>query len=157
MVMLQIKAESFTGALSELIPLFFEHEKEVVVFSPKQMPLAPNWQLYVMKERTNELLTIIARDMGKIVGYYMAFVSPCPHYSTTLRATQDNIRVIPAYRAKGVATLMLIQAEDELRRRGAQIWHNGSRVGSDTHEGMCKLLNKIGAVPIDLYYAKWIG
>lgn len=154
--MLQIQAESFTRVLSELIPLFFEHSKEVALLCDKQMTFAPNWQFYVMKERTGELLTVVARDLSHIVGYYMAFVGPCPHYSATLRATSDNMRVSPPYRAKGLGLMLLAKAEDELKRRGAQIWHSGSRVG-EHYESMNKLLAKAGFMPADLYHAKWIG
>ena len=88
-----VQTENFIRAVIELQPLLEEHWKELALFQDK-VPLAPNWPHYYQLAGSNQLLFVTARNgEGKLLGYYIAIVTPCSHYFTTPRAQHDIMRV----------------------------------------------------------------
>lgn len=151
-----IASESFIEIYAELLPLFHEHWLELGPFRDK-MPLSPNLQIYSYLESVGELVTLTARQDGKLVGYLIAKTGPGLHYSQTVQAITDLPYVHPSMRGRGVVVRLFKAAEIEFRKRGVGPWFAGSKVNSPLHASMDKLLRWIGMTPQDVQYSKWIS
>lgn len=144
--------ESFEQRLEELQRLLPLHYRELALNQDK-VPLSPRYDIYIANERADQLVFVTLRDNGELVGYFIGFVSPGLHYSTCLTCTMDIFFVHPDKR-KGSAGVRLFRAvEAELRRRGVNRWFMGSKLHADASA----LFKRIGAVPVETYYSKWLG
>lgn len=152
--MLSVQVESFADCAPELSQLFQGHWQELALFKDR-MPLSPQWQEYVRRERDGILFLATVRWNSKIVGYYTAQVAPGFHYSSTLTGTHDLIYVVPEARNRGLALPLFRCVERELKRRGVKLWFSGYKTENDL--GMPLLLDRLGFGPADTYQAKWLG
>jgi GNAT superfamily N-acetyltransferase len=154
--MIDIKVEGFFDCLPELQTLFYSHWQSLGAFKDK-MPLSPNWKMYAALETLGELLCVVARINKKIVGYYIARVGPCLHYSSTISAQMDIMWVDDKVRNHGIGIKIFQFVENELKNRGTQIWYSNSKIIGPHHNSMDKLLKWMNFTPVDMYYGKWIG
>lgn len=152
--MISAQIESFEKALPELIKIFPTHWTELAIFKEK-MPLSPQYDEYVKRERNGILFLATVRKNGRIVGYYTAQVAPGFHYKETLTATMDMAYVVPEERQKGLALPLFRAVERELKRRGVKIWYSGWKTAKPL--GMPDLLEAFGFSSADTYLAKWLG
>lgn len=152
--MITAQVESFEYALPELERIFPVHHNELGLFKDR-MPLAPQYDEYIARERAGRLFLVTVRRNGKIAAYYTAQVAPGFHYKNTLTGTQDMVYVVPDERNRGLSLPLFNRVEKELQRRGVQLWYAGLK----THNplGMPRLLDMLGFQPADTYQAKWIG
>ena len=150
--MLTAHVESYTERLPELKAIFPHHWKELAL-NQKQVPLDPQYDIYLAKDAAGEVLLIMLREHGKIAGYFIGFVSPGLHYKTCLTLTMDIFYVLPEHR-NGTAGLKLFRAvEDEARRRGVQRIF----VGSKLHKDASRLFQRLGYEPVETFYTLWLG
>lgn len=154
--MITFQAERLHDCLREMMPLFPVHWEALGIFRDR-MPLAPQYDEYLRREREGKVVNLTARKDGKIIAYYVAFIAPGLHYGSTLSTTMDITYVAPEYQGQGLIVKLMLHVEKHLRARGAQIWYTGSKISSKYHPGMDQLVTNMGFVPVDLYYAKWIG
>jgi GNAT superfamily N-acetyltransferase len=154
-----IREESFIEALPELMSLFAQHWRETGLYRQfaDRMPLSPNLEKYKYAEASGVLFTLTARLDGRIVGYYVAVVQPALHYSTTLHAVTDIPYVLPEVRHRGIGVRLFVEAEKRLKARGVKLWQAGSKLDSDLHQSMDRLLRHMQFAPSDLIYSKWLG
>lgn len=150
--MITIMNESFEDRLIELQVLLPLHYEELALNQDK-VPLSPQYNVYIERERAGGLLFVTLRDAGELVGYFIGFIAPGLHYSTCLTCTMD-IFFLRKDKRTGTAGVRLFRfVEDELRRRGVQRWFMGSKVKADASA----LFKRIGAEPVETYYSKWLG
>jgi GNAT superfamily N-acetyltransferase len=150
--MITCHVESFAERLNELKTLLPMHYKELALNQDK-VPLDPQYEIYIEREKRGELLFVAMRESGELIGYFIAFIAPGLHYKTCLTCTMD-IFYIRQDRRKGSAGVRLFRfVESELRRRGVQRWFMGSKVHADASA----LFKRIGAEPVETYYSKWLG
>lgn len=140
--------------MPELAAIFPLHHSELGLFKDR-MPLAPQYDEYVARERAGKLFLATVRRAGRIVAYYTAQVSPGFHYGSTLTGTMDLCYVIPEERGRGLIMPLMRCVERELRRRGVQLWYAGYKTHNDLQ--MPGLLDAWGFQSGDTYKAKWIG
>lgn len=152
--MITAQVESFETALPELRAIFPLHWEELGLFRDK-MPLAPQFDEYVRRERAGSLFLTTVRETGKIVAYFTVQIAPGFHYGETLTGTTDMIYIVPEQRGRGLAVPLFRKTEAELKRRGVKVWYAGHK--SHNPMGMPGVLDAMGFVPADSYYAKWIG
>lgn len=152
--MLTIQIDSFEQCIPELRLLFPTHHVELGLFRDR-MPLDPDYDEYVRRERAGELFLCSARRNGTLVAYYVAIVRSGFHYRSTLTGTADIYYVSPEYRNKGLALPLFRHTEQELKRRGVQVWYSGGKAHNPL--GTPELHRLLGFAPSDNYYAKWIG
>ena len=152
--MITVAIERIELCFPELIQIFPEHWAELAVFKDR-MPLAPQFAEYVARERTGRLFLATVRRDGRIVAYYTAQVAPGFHYGSTLTGTMDMAYIVPSERGRGLALPLFRCVEREMRRRGVQIWYAGFKAHNPL--GMPEILDRLGFIPIDVYYGKWIG
>ena len=152
--MITAQIESFEACLPELSPIFPRHWEELGLFRDR-MPLAPQYDEYVRRERAGTLALSTVRQNGKIAAYYTSQIAPGFHYGSTLTGTMDMAYVTPAARGRGMALPLFRCVERELKRRGVKIWYSGFK----THNplGMPQLLDALDFKPADTYRAKWLG
>lgn len=150
--MITAHVESFRERLIELQALLPAHYAELAL-DQTHVPLSPQYDVYIERERRGELLFVTLRDAGEMIGYFIGFIAPGLHYSTCLTCTMD-IFYVRKDRRSGTAGLRLFRfVETELRRRGVQRWFMGSKVHADASA----LFKRIGARPVETYYSKWLG
>lgn len=152
--MLTSHIEPLMPQIEELKTLFGAHYEELALNQDK-VPLDPMWEVYEFKESRGETCYVTLRDGGQLIGYVVMFVAPGLHYRTCLTAHMDILFVRPDRRdatAKGVL-LMLRTLERELRRRGVQRWFMGHKY----HKDIGVIFRRIGMVPAESTYTKWLG
>lgn len=152
--MISVQIESWIQCLSELRPLFRTHHAELGLFHDR-MPLDPDEAEYARRERDGSLFLTTVRRNGIIVAYYVAQVQPGFHYRSTLTGTADIYYVVPEMRGKGLALPLFRHVEQELKRRGVQVWYSGGKIHNSL--GTFKLHKLLGFQPADMYCVKWIG
>lgn len=150
--MITTHIESFEARLDELQPLLPLHYEELALNQDK-VPLSPQYNVYIERERAGGLLFVTLRDAGELVGYFIGFIAPGLHYSTCLTCTMDIFFLRKDKRTGSAGIRMFRFVEDELRRRGVQRWFMGSKVKADASA----LFKRIGAEPVETYYSKWLG
>jgi hypothetical protein len=150
--MITYHIESFEKRLDELKKLLPVHYEELALNQDK-VPLDPQYDIYVEREKNGGLLFVTMREMGEMVGYFIGFISPGLHYKTCLTCQMD-IFYVRKDKRNGSAGLRLFRfVETELRRRGVQRWFMGSKIHADASA----LFKRINAEPVETYYSKWLG
>lgn len=150
--MITCHIESFEQQLEELKALLPLHYEELALNQDK-VPLAPQYHVYIEREHAGGLLFVTLRDAGSLVGYFIGFIAPGLHYETCLTCTMD-IFYVRKDRRRGTAGVRMFRfVEAELRRRGVQRWFMGSKIHADASA----LFKRIGAVPVETYFSKWLG
>lgn len=149
--MITAQVESFEAALPELNAMFPRHWEELALFRDR-MPLAPQYAEYVRREQSGNLFLVTVRQNSRVVAYYTAQVAPGFHYAGTLTGTMDLVYVLPELRGRGLAFPLFRAVEQELRRRGVQVWYSGYK--SHTPNELDRLLPALGFEPADTYMVK---
>lgn len=150
--MITFHVESFTASLPEFRPLLPVHWKELAL-NQEHVPLEPQWEVYFERERRGELLFVAAREEGKIVGYYIAFIAPGLHYANCLTCTTDIFFIHPEKRVAMTSLKLFKFVEEELRRRGVKRWFIGSKVHADASA----IFERLKFERVEVYYSKWMG
>lgn len=109
-----------TAMADGLEDLLVEHWQEVEQHQDV-MPLAVNWPLYLMLERTGIYKAVSARRGRKLIGYAAYFVQPPLHHSQSTWAVNDVLYVDPAYRRGLTGVRLLEAAEGFMRELGAKL------------------------------------
>lgn len=143
--------EPFPPFLEEAKALFPAHWDELAL-NKDQVPLDPQYEIYLERDRRGEVVVIVGRSSGILVGYFVGFVAPGLHYRTCLTLTMDIFYVVPEHR--GRQGLRLFRAvEAEAKRRGVQRMF----VGSKLHADASWLFEKLGYTEVERYYSLWMG
>ncbi len=150
--MLSICAERFSDALDELKPVLPEHYLELALNQDK-VPLDPQYDVYLERENRGEMLFVVMRDAGQIVGYFIGFVAPGLHYKTCLTLTMDIFFLRQSHRGNGAGYHLFRFVENEARMRGVQRMF----VGSKMHKDASFLFEKLGYAECEKYYTHWMG
>ena len=150
--MITAMQEKLASTLHEIKLLLPGHYQELAL-NQDQVPLDPQYEVYLQREENGELLFTVLREAGEMIGYFIGFIEPHLHYKTCLTCTMDIFYVNPDKRQQGAGILLFEEVEKELRRRGVQRWFMGSKLHKDTSY----LFEKIGAKPVETYYSKWLG
>lgn len=150
--MITTHIESFEERLQELQTLLPEHYKELAL-NQAHVPLDPQYEVYIERERQGGLLFMVLRERGEMIGYFIGFIAPGLHYKTCLTCTMDIFYVRKDKRTGSAGVRLFRAVEAELKRRGVQRWFMGSKVHADASA----LFKRIGAAPVETYYSKWLG
>lgn len=150
--MITCHLESLEEMLPEMKLLIPAHYLELAL-NQDCVPLDPQYDTYIERERAGMLIFVTLRDAGELVGYFLGFIAPGLHYQTCLTCTMD-IFFVRADKRTGSAGIRLFRfVEAELKRRGVQRWFMGSKIHADASA----LFKRIGAAPVETYYSKWLG
>lgn len=150
--MITAHIESFAASIDELkevIPLHYEE----LALNKDKVPLSPQWDIYLARERAGELLFVTLRDQGKLAGYFIGFIAPGLHYSTCLTCIMDIFYVKPDERGQAAGKQLFEFTEKELRRRGVDRLF----VGSKCHMDASWLFERLGYERCEVTYTSWLG
>ncbi len=147
-----IMLEPFEERLPELMPLLPLHYEELALNQDK-VPLSPQYGIYIDRERRGELMFIVARNAGELIGYFIGFVAPGLHYSTCLTLTLDIFYIHPDHRGSNLGYRLFKEVETEAKRRGVQRMFVGSKV----HLDASWLFERLGYERVEVYYTHWLG
>jgi N-acetylglutamate synthase-like GNAT family acetyltransferase len=150
--MITFHIELFEDRLAELQVLLPLHYSELALNQDK-VPLTPQFNVYIERERRGELIFVVAREEGAMIGYFIGFIAPGLHYQTCLTCTMDIFYVHPDKRTGTTGLKLFRFVEAELKRRGVQRWFMGSKVQADASA----LFERVGASKVEVYYSKWLG
>jgi GNAT superfamily N-acetyltransferase len=150
--MITVHFETLAERLEEIKPLLPLHYKELAL-NQDDVPLDPQYEIYLEREAKGELLFTVLRERGEMVGYFLGFIAPGLHYKTCLTCTMDIFFIREDKRKQGAGIMLFQEVEKELKRRGVQRWFMGSKM----HKDASYLFEKIGAIPVEMYYSKWLG
>lgn len=159
--MITAAIEELHRVLEELKPLFQPHWRETGLNQDK-VALDPNYGEYLRREAAGEVLCVILREAGRIVGYFVGFICPGLHYQSCLTLTMDIYWIHPDYRATDslsqleedmLAQLLFETVKTEAIRRGVMRPFYGSKV----HKDSSGLFLQLGMVKVDEYFSDWWG
>jgi GNAT superfamily N-acetyltransferase len=159
--MITAHVERLHDTLEELKPLFEPHWQELALNQDK-VPLDPQYGIYLAREQIGEVLLVVLREAGKVVGYFVGFTCPGLHYRTCLTLTMDIFWLHPDYRAHDslsaleqhmLATQLFEAVLAESDRRGVQRVFFGSKVHADAS----RVFEELGLVEVERYYSAWRG
>lgn len=150
--MLTASPEPFAPFLEEVKPILPLHYAELALDQDK-VPLAPQYHEYLRRDSQGMVLTVVMREAGELVGYFVGFVAPGLHYETCLTLTLDIFWLKPEHRGQGGGAILFKAVEAEARRRGVQRMF----VGSKTHLDASYLFDKLGYTKVETFYTNWLG
>lgn len=159
--MITAHIERLHDTMEELKPMFDPHWRELGLNQDK-VPLDPQYDIYMQREALGEVLLAVLREAGKVVAYFVGFVTPALHYKTCLTLTMDIFWLHPDYRdgdsldqlESHMLALQLFEAvRDEAKRRGVQRTFYGSKL----HKDASRVFEELGMVEVERYYSQWLG
>jgi GNAT superfamily N-acetyltransferase len=150
--MITIMQESFRDTLPELLPVLPLHYQELALNQDK-VPLDPQYDIYLAREDAGELMFMVVRENGDLIGYFIGFVAPGLHYRTCLTLITDIFYVHPDHRGGRVGFSLFKAVEDEAKNRGVDRMFVGSKV----HLDASWLFEKLGYEKVETYYCSWLG
>lgn len=150
--MITVMTESFYEMLTELQDILPLHYEELALNKDK-VPLSPQYDIYVQKEMSGELIFMVMRENGLMIGYFIGFIAPGLHYSTCLTCQMDIFYIHPEKRGHRYGKELFASVEKELRHRGVDRWF----VGSKCHLDASWLFESLGFDRVEVYYSKWLG
>jgi len=144
--------ESFEDVLEEAKPLLDRHW-ELIALRKDKIKLAPDFEKYRELDRAGSLKIATIRVEGRLVGYWVAFLSHHPHYKNDLMALTDIFFLLPEYRSGLLGYRFLEYVEQEMKNLGVvQIM-----AGTKLHYDLSRLFERLGWTATDMMYAKYIG
>lgn len=150
--MITCQVEPFPPFLEEVKPILPIHWEELALHKEK-VPLDPQYNVYLKRDAQGGVISVTAREDGKLIGYFVGFIAPGLHYQTCLTCTMDIFYVHPDHRGGGTGYHLFKSAEKELKRRGVQRLF----VGSKLHKDASWLFEKLGYEEVERYYSAWLG
>ncbi len=152
--MIVASIETFERGLEELKRFLDGHYEELSGHAKHGIPLDPQYQIYIAREKAGELIYMTLRENGAMIGYFVGFLAPGLHYQSCLTLTMDVLYVVPEHRGKGAGIILGHAIKNEAKRRGAQVWFMGFKEEHRTH--MEALLLMLGFAPFERTYALWM-
>ncbi|WP_455154177.1 GNAT family N-acetyltransferase [Cupriavidus campinensis] len=152
--MITTHLESFSAILPELKPLLPLHYEELALDKDK-VPLDPQYDIYLERDRRGELMFMAVRQDGALIGYFIGFVAPGLHYRTCLTLTMDIFYIVPEHRGNKAGLVLFEAVKKEAKRRGVQRWFMGNKTHAKVHADA--LFKAIGAEEVETYYSIWLG
>jgi len=118
--MITFAEERVRDCLDELIPLLQNHWEEIANHQDT-VPLDPDWDKYLAMDDSGAMSVVVARENGRVIGYFISFIHHHMHYRSTLYAYNDILYVDPSRRKGTVAYRMFKFAMTVLVDRGVQV------------------------------------
>jgi len=149
---LSLAVEQFSQVIEEAKPLLYRHWEEIAL-DRDRVPLEPDWARYASLEAMGALSVVTMRQNGRLVGYSCMVVQPGLHYRSCLEARMDIFWLAPEVRGRMGGVRLFRAVEKELQRRGVKRIYAGSKL----HKDVSVLFQKLGYMPVERWFSKWIG
>jgi L-amino acid N-acyltransferase YncA len=145
--MITSKLESFVDTYDELLPLLQCHHDEL---NDPELVLDIDMGVYGYLEGAGNLVTAIARDDDKIVGFMVCGVSQMTHHKTETIMSTDSFHIKKDYRNRGVALELHDLIEKECNKRGITKWFAGVK----SHTTASQFMEKAGFEKHEIIYMR---
>lgn len=150
--MITVQQEVFPPFLTECKPLFPKHWEELALDKDK-IPLDPDYDEYLRRDKAGLVMPVTAREDGQLVGYSVNFVAPGLHYKTCLTLTTDIYWVLPDARGAKIGFALFGEVERLAKARGVQRIFAGVK----EHFSAGWMFERMGYLKVETYYSKFIG
>lgn len=150
--MITVMPESFIQMQAELEKILPLHYEELALDKDK-VPLAPQYNIYHEREINGQLIFMVMRESGEMIGYFIGFVAPGLHYKTCLTCHMDIFYIRPDRRGHAYGKTLFNAVEESLKRRGVRRWF----VGSKCHMDASWMFDRLGFEKVETTHSKWLG
>ena len=142
--------EKWGDALPELGPLFHELWADVAVDQDRFTAKCDEAK-YAALEQAGILHLVTARTEGKLIGYFLMFVTPNAHYhGAGLMGFTDMFYLRPEFRRGNTGMKMFAFMEQTLRDKGVVKLYTSHKL----HRDRGPMLKALGYKPTDMVYSK---
>lgn len=117
--MITFHVEPWSRFRTEGVQLWKDHWAEVAV-DRDEIKLDVDFAQYDAQDAAGALHIVVARDEGRIVGYWSGLIRGHLHYGSTLHAFTDVYFVEKAYRKEGLGVALFSFVEKSLKARGVK-------------------------------------
>lgn len=148
--MLEIKREKFLDWYKEAVPLLAQHWQELCI-STEKMILDPDFPVYLTREAHGELMLMVMRLNGCIIGYYIGFLVPNLHYRQIKCNYEDIFWVHPSKRNGKYALKLFEAVENENNKESVNFW----KCTAKTNTQAPKFLERIGFKKFEECFYQW--
>lgn len=97
------------------------------------------------------LISIGIRDSMRLIGFWLGFLSPHPHFHGRLACAADVVFLAPEYRGGWTMARAFRLLRDEAKARGASVLYANSPIGRD----LGPLFRRFGLAPVEVQYSVW--
>lgn len=150
--MITYSVETVVEVKEEMKEINATHYEEIAL-DKERMKLNPDFDKYQTMENVGALTIITARELGKLVGYWILFVAPHIHYKDTLCAYTDIYYLLPEVRKGMAGVKLLAEGEKILKKRGVKKLFAGDK----KHKNLGIIFDRLGWKAVETQYSKWIG
>jgi GNAT superfamily N-acetyltransferase len=150
--MIRYAVERYKDCIEELKPLLDMHYEEIAMYR-EHIEFDPDYDLYEKIDENGGLHMVVVRDEGRIIGYYVSFIHPNPHYKNDLFSVNDILFIHPDYRGRTVAFRMLKFTEEKLKEMGVSVMTLHMKVDFPFEE----LCIAFGMDKAEYLYTKYLG
>ena len=151
---LVFREEAAARVLPEATELAAAHWREVEAELYGGAAYVPDRERYAALERLGMLSVTTARDgEGRLVGYAVFTLAPCPHLAGETVAALDGLYLAPAARGGLAALALLRNAEAALAARGATV----IQYSSPASRPCDALYRRLGAAHTETIWHKRLG
>ena len=150
--MITYSVEQWPDVIEEAVPLLVRHWEEIATDKDK-IPLDIDYASYEALHEAGALHIVVAREDGRMIGYYCSVVRPHLHYKSTMFAFTDIFFVAPEYRNGRIGLGLFKRNEQSLKALGVQKIFGASKITPDAGP----LFRRLGYGTHETVYSKWIG
>lgn len=151
---LTLQWERFSPIVKQFPPVFKEHWREIAL-DQDQIPLEPNYDLYLNADLVGVLQVLTVRFGVLLVGYVFTMVGPALHYNSTIMAEVDMYWLDPAFRSGWTGVKMFTEVIRKMREVGAKKLFISEKIHfhneNDRRVGL--LLKRLGFAPVEIKHA----
>lgn len=147
--------------MENLKGFFPDHWNELALNKDK-VPLDPQYQVYLDRENLGQVMFICGREKGRIIAYFVGFVTPALHYQTCLTLQMDIFYLAPEYRdgdslSEVEADMVCMDLFQAVKAEGIRRGVKRAFYGSKLHKDASRLFEELGMVEVERYYSEYWG
>jgi GNAT superfamily N-acetyltransferase len=147
--------EPFSHAVFEARALIDEHDVELNARRDVRN-VKLDMQTYLAAEINGQLHTIVAREDGAMVGYFVSFIVPHKHYADTLCSFEDLYFLTKEHR-KGLTGYRLIAEWKRLMKERGDVKELYAMTKVAEGHDASPLFERLGFQRTDYLFRQWIG
>lgn len=147
--LIEYRRECLLTTKDDCLPLIQAHWDEVAL-NKDSIKLNPDWDEYSRLDKNGSLRVYTARDMSKLVGYFVLIVNRSLHYKDHKFAVNDILFLDKDYRQGSTALRLLKFAERLLKDEGVSL----VMVNTKVHQPFDPLMERLGYNLIERIYSK---
>ena len=95
------------------------HWQEIAI-DKEHIPLNINWELYRIRAADGSLHVTTVRCHNAVVGYYVSFIGPHPHYGPEPWGFLDAFYIVKGHRNANAGLRLFETMEDDMKRLGVK-------------------------------------